>query len=253
VCFAVSPMTSDLRAPSVMTAPLNARMTGLIGLLFLTCGCANSLPELKRQAPPSAAVSRVSKLPPRACANRPTHGGQAHAELLMIFDNVADLNAAIRTDSAQTKGEPVQDPCAANSGAEWSEYHAPEVNWYYSCIGGHLVASRRSKEGDSQEKELYLQARGHFAVAFLAKADFSCPGKPEAHCYSQEAPAPLFCESDFSLRCTPEGQEGILEVLDLARRVVHRLDDVRHVKTWNSSVQPDDRLRLTLDDCVVDL
>jgi hypothetical protein len=171
----------------------------------------------------------------------------------MIFGNVADLNGAIRTDSPQTKGSPVQDPCAANSDEVWGEYHAPEVNWYYSCTGGKIVAGRRSKEGDSREKELYVQSRGHFAIAFLAKADFLCPGRPEEHCYSNETPEPLLCESDFTIPCTPEGQEGTLEVLDVANLVIHRLDDVRHVRNWDSSVRRDNHLRLTLDNCVVDL
>jgi hypothetical protein len=171
----------------------------------------------------------------------------------MIFGNVADLNRAIRADSPQTEGSPVQDPCGAKSDAEWREYHAPEVNWYYSCTGGKIVASRRSKEGDSQDKELYVQSRGHFAIAFLAKADFLCPGRPEEHCYSNETPEPLLCESDFSIPCVSEGEEGILEVLDVTNQVVHRLDNVRHVRTWDSSLQVDNHLRLTLDNCVVDL
>ncbi len=211
-------------------------------------------PTTLHETSPSAhqdAVSPVSTYNPPKCTNRPIHGGEADSELLMIFNTIDDLNGAIRTDSPETRGSPVQDPCVANSHAEWGEYHAPEVNWYYSCTGGKIVAGRRSKEGDSQEKELYLQSRGRFAIAFLAKADFLCPKNPEEHCYSYEAPEG--CETDFSIPCTPEGQEGIVEVLDVANRVVHRLDDVRHVRNWSSSLVLGDRLRLTLDHCVIDL
>jgi hypothetical protein len=209
-------------------------------------------PEVAPTSTSPQSESRITDHGRPTCSDKAIAGGPADAQLLMIFDSANDLNAAIRADYPQTTGSPAHDPCATNTGAKWDEYHAPEVNWYYSCTGGRIVASRRSKEGDSQNKDLYLHSRGHFAIVFLARADYLCPVRPEEHCYPDEAPEPLLCESDFSIPCVPEGQEGIFEVLDVAKLVVHRLDDVRHVKDWDSSLLVGDRLRLRLNDCVVD-
>lgn len=177
----------------------------------------------------------------------------ADAELLMIFDNVDGLNSAIRQDFPESNSSPVRNPCLGDSDPAWSEYHAPAVNWYYSCVAHKIVVGRRSKEGDSQNKELYVRSRGQFAIAFLANADFLCPGRPQEHCYPNDTPKPLLCESDFSIPCTPNGEEGILEVVDVENLTVHRLEDVRHLKNWGVQSSRGDRLRLSLDGCVVDL
>jgi hypothetical protein len=171
----------------------------------------------------------------------------------MVFDTFRSLHDAIRTDSPEGGHETIQDPCVAKSDLTWNEYHAREANWHFSCVGNKIVAGRQSKVGDSYDKDLYTRKVGNFAIAFLAKADFLCPGRPQEHCYPNEAPEPLLCESDFGVRCTREGDEGIVEVLNTANMVVHRIDDVRHVKIWNASLLPNGRLRLDLGGCTSDL
>ncbi len=254
---------SRLLVRSSVTITNGSRIVGPLLLVSLQGSCAtrhqvNAPPVAAMHASPHEGTSDqeqedaapLLRNTRAGCADPGRRGVAADAELLMVFDNVDDLNGAIRQDSPVSGGAPAQDPCPGSRDTAWREYHAPEVNWYYSCVAHKIVAGRRSKEGDSQDKELYVRSIGHFAIAFLAKADFLCPGRPEEHCYPNETPDRMLCESDFTIPCAANGKEGVMEVVDVANLALWRLEDVRHISNWDAYLRQDGHLRLSFDGCV---
>ena len=174
------------------------------------------------------------------------------AYLLTFFADVRALSDVIRTDDPDVGETVVEHRCSKSPCATWGEYHAPEVNWYFSRLGAGIVAGRKPKIGDAVDKDLDTQTLGNFAIAILRKPDFSCGANPQERCSTYQDGDSSPCEHDFSVPCSENGVEAMLEVLDVSKMIVHRIEDVRHLKNWRASLRSDGGLRVELDDCVVD-
>ena len=173
-----------------------------------------------------------------------------------VTDDFKQLSDAIRYLDAHDQSGPIaSDPCspAKTDCADWGFFLAQEANWEFKRIAGKVVSTRKTRGGNSDETYLKTTVVGNFVVGVLGKNDYLCPISPTEHCYPNEEPAPLLCESDFSIPCTREGDEITLEVLDVPKALIYRVETIRHLKTWRPIARDKVHISIVLDDCVVNI
>jgi len=151
---------------------------------------------------------------------------------------------------------PCEGPRATCS--DWSEYHAANAAWYVTVIDGKIVATRETTFGDMRDKVLERKTVGGFVFSMLRERDDSCPRKPADRCRKdwntdEELPpnASRFCESDIKVQCFEDGVGAFIEVLEVGQGVVHKFEEVRHMKHWRVRPTNVGRVALELDDCAV--
>ena len=175
------------------------------------------------------------------------------AEFLLPFTDVRQLSDAIRVDDPRAHAALAEHPCSTGPCSSWGDYYDRDADWFFTRIGVSIVAARNRKISDADDKQLATRTLGNFAIAFLSQPDFSCPGKPPVQPSTSEYRSSAACDNDFCAPCAEDGVRGTLEVLDISKMLVHRVDDLRHLKSFRPSLRPDGGLRLELDQCVVEL
>jgi hypothetical protein len=142
--------------------------------------------------------------------------------------------------------------------SQWGFFSAPTAMWHYTRVGGRVVATRKTR-GSSDSKSLDAKVIGRFVVGVLAEQDYSCPRDSSENCFPKpeepdstvQSPPVMTCESDFAVQCTSSGNRVTVEVLDVTRELVYRIDEIRHLRTWDSQKTSEGALVVELGNCVL--